>query len=654
MWGEKNDVQAVLPAGAGVTREGTQDAGEVRQSAHMAEGYTHSDKRCHALNGWSRWWWASALVILLAVLGVPSAAYASESWGTVDGPFVTGQTANNEGYVVLNVGSQYDAALCVIGRGSDKIQLSNEQFAKLSNASTGGRFYEFAQAFTALGNDGTANHYVGWWGDTLYQANMVSLNGGYGHVWATETNQSKIASALEDYMVIYNGGSLGGGGSTPSNTYPAGYYYKISTNINNYAPFSANQSFGLKYVYWSVELYDEMKAEANRHGATIVLASKYNTANSSSLPGLNQWYSDWKLNYDSGYTFSHRNGDGYVSSGAAAQNFTIFGDLSRLYYKSGNLSFHWSFSQNYNTVTGPWYYVGAFNPDDFEKVYLDPNGNNWPDAPTPEPTPDPTVPEPSDVDLDVTFPSLSVTIDNDFTPDLQGILDAMDEHCQHLQRAIYNGLAGLFESLKEFEEGLYTHYVTYIHDVLEWLQDWFEMLQSDMDKIDIDISAINRYLYRILQEIGSNDGNATDVTGIESQLDTIIARLDALLVVESADAALDLAHFLLDLLGELLDTVGSVVSGVTEAFGDLTEVFPFSIPWDIAAIAALFAAEPVTPAFDIPFPAIAGGEGTLIHVDLSDFDGIASVGRAGILILFATGLALRTPQLMGVGSDDVA
>ena len=543
----------------------------------------------------------------------------------MDGPFPTMYATDTEGYVVLNANSQYISALAVIGRSADYLQLSSEQLAKLSNASTGGKFYEFASSFVALGNDGGTNHYVSWWGDAVYQAEMVNISGGYGHVWAVQTNQSKIASALEDYMVIYNGGSLGGGSGggvngyvPPSSTFEllikSGWIKTATEADQKHFYVNASNISGLRGTYLSDYSYGVYVM----YGGSVSYSTVYCTLILSDSPIT--------------YTRVFRPDGQQVNTYG---NFRlVFNSQCTKWCVCSGGSFSWTEQNSVGTFTfnqtlDTSRYTGAMNHELWVSGYAisEPSADssvpdsNWPDAPATEPTLQPTVPDPSDIDIDVTFPNISVTVDNDFTADLQGILDALDEHCQHLQRAIYNGFAGFFESLKEFEESLYTQLVTYYHDVTEWLQDWFELLQSDIDKIDIDISAINRYLYRILREMGGG-GGATDVTGIESQLDTIISRLDALLVVEGVDAALDLAHFLLDLLGELLDTISSVVSGVTDAFGDLTEVFPFSIPWDIAAIAALFAAEPVTPAFDIPFPAIAGGEGTLIHVDLSDFDGV--------------------------------
>ena len=193
---------------------------------------------------WS--WWsdgckralACLLALILALLPVlPDKAYADStaSWATVDGPFtaVKGDGVM-DGYVVLNVRSEYLAALALIGRKSDMPQLTNDQLAKLSNESTGGKFYELAQTFVALGEDGHDFHSVAWWGDVLYQANMVSICGGYGTVWATETTSADIQSALEDYEVIYNGGDLGGGsgsgGGSDGGTVDGDYIY-FSGNV---------------------------------------------------------------------------------------------------------------------------------------------------------------------------------------------------------------------------------------------------------------------------------------------------------------------------------------------------------------------------------------------------------------------------------------
>lgn len=77
---------------------------------------------------------------------------------------------------------------------------------------------------------------------------------------------------------------------------------------------------------------------------------------------------------------------------------------------------------------------------------------------------------------------------------------------------------------------------------------------------------------------------------------------------------------------------------------DLTRIFPFCIPFDVVAACQLFDAEPQAPHFEIhetlpyniPFD---------IVLDLSDFDGIASICRKLELVLFVVGLAVVTRSL---------
>ena len=500
MWGGiYEELQAVLPAGTGVARAGAEDSGEVRQSSHVAQDHTCCSYRCHAFRGWSSWWWASSLVLLAFFFFVPSVAYASESWGTVDGPYVTGQTTNNEGYVVLNVTNKYDAALCAIGRGSDKIQLTNEQFAKLSNASTGGRFYEFASSFFALGNDGSTNMYVGWWGDSLFQANMVSLNGGYGHVWAVETNSSKLASALEDYLVIYNGGNLGGG-SGGSGGHEGDYYVGETLSLTGMNEMSGDdsKSFALELS----GIVDTLNQNAEEYNY-VVLNGFDNQM--SAVWGFKKNEAKLEFGEVNGRQvakFINTSDHNIIIWNYALTGGSFVDGIFRGYAYYVNHAYVYTHQVNVNSSFNEsackyyWYSGEASTPSIPD--------TNWPES-DPTPTPQPDVPEPSDVDIDVTFPTISVTVDNDFTPDLQGILDAMDEHCQHLQRAIYNGFAGYFESMKEFEEGMYTHYVTYFHDVTEWLDDWLkrwdDMFNDYFDTDKVYSRSSNNYLYQIMQTV---------------------------------------------------------------------------------------------------------------------------------------------------------
>ncbi|MEG2024264.1 MAG: hypothetical protein RRZ85_01820 [Gordonibacter sp.] len=78
---------------------------------------------------------------------------------------------------------------------------------------------------------------------------------------------------------------------------------------------------------------------------------------------------------------------------------------------------------------------------------------------------------------------------------------------------------------------------------------------------------------------------------------------------------------------------------------DLEKVFPFSIPWDLYYLLAIFAAEPVAPNFNWRFDFAMVGEHDFA-VDLAPFDPVAQVCRACETVLFCIGLALITRNLI--------
>ena len=82
----------------------------------------------------------------------------------------------------------------------------------------------------------------------------------------------------------------------------------------------------------------------------------------------------------------------------------------------------------------------------------------------------------------------------------------------------------------------------------------------------------------------------------------------------------------------------------------LKDVFPFSIPWDIAGLFNIFSTDNrAAPVITFPIKSNLFGIDEEVTIDLTPFDGIASLLRLLELIGFGIGLAFVTRYLIGAG-----
>lgn len=141
--------------------------------------------------------------------------------GVLWGPTTLG--GGNSG-IVVSATNNFDAALWAIGRWNTKIQLDNPKFAMLSNADTGGHFYELASCFHSYAEVGTPN----WPNAAAVEGYAISF--GSANVWLATVPDGLIADARNDYNTVLNGGSLGGGSGGGSDddvlTFEGGTYYR--------------------------------------------------------------------------------------------------------------------------------------------------------------------------------------------------------------------------------------------------------------------------------------------------------------------------------------------------------------------------------------------------------------------------------------------
>ncbi len=322
--------------------------------------------------------------------------------------------------------------------------------------------------------------------------------------------------------------------------------------------------------------------------------------------------------------------------------------------------------------------------------------NNWPtDDPTPTPDP-PEVPGPSDnpvvspeppdlpnpVDYPVSDPYTPdpdpptnpiITYDPDPTGDaldyrpwLNAILKLLrtinttiddgfydvdvwlTEHCDHIREMMHDealtlGLkmqAAINNGFVSFERWLQSTYGPY----------FFEELDARLRAILADYEDYLYGLFVWLSEqfdfsVSGGSGSYDDSTLLYwlQQIWAILAEKPS--VGTEPDSFFDwLANLLAGILGGLVAWLLGALGGMADAVSGLATKFPFSLPWDIATMLALFVHEPVTPVFDLPFA--LPGEYANVRVDMSYFDEVMAAVRGVELVLFGLALAKRTPEML--------
>ncbi len=188
-----------------------------------------------------------------------------------------------------------------------------------------------------------------------------------------------------------------------------------------------------------------------------------------------------------------------------------------------------------------------------------------------------------------------------------------------------------------------------------WLEKIYNRLGDVLEKIGT-VTGVDTLL-SLVQQIADDiktlkDGGtiAPDMSDTNGLLKDIKGLLGTLIAVQAVG---DVADLLADTVGDKIsDYMDNLKSSVTEVADALQDVFPFSIPWDLMAILALFSAEPQAPVFDIPVNIPQLGVEHSIHVDLSDFESVSVICRAFLSLSFAVGLMYLTIRITGGEDDD--
>lgn len=547
-------------------------------------------------------------------------------------------------WYIVDAPDVYSAAAYALGQ--NPYDLTVEQRALLSNSSTGGDFYEFAQQF---GDYGGSFDLPDWMGPSEQKV-FIQYSNAYSEkdLYVGMSSSVLWASALAHYKTVLNGNVAGGG---------SGVYYDLSFDVY-YAPNSSDyRKYNINntsYYYnddvnltpklgspvtvrLTASFYDRITSHANyiiglysNSSSPALYILFADDTDLKSFPNV-AWSSDNpNVVLDVGYKFFHFTKSStsnyincfeYILPLSVANGYS--NDAPVFYSDVEDASFTrltasgWSNNPVISLFDGS---VAPSLPNNWPESEPDsaPQSPDVPNPITPEPISQPDSPTPQPDTTYNTFVNLG---GDTYTADLQGILDAMDEHCIHLQDAIWwnfkefwqklsGKLTNDFATLRTYLSEQFGWIVDSVGDEFESLQDYLKELAEWLaDELDYSISGsayddntLLSWLRRIYYKLGNGgvstkpvDPNA-DPEGVGDWISQLLANLFT---------ALD------DLAGGLLTTLAGLVSG-------LVSKFPFSIPWDIAAILGLLVANPVAPAFDVPIYVL--GDGGLVQVGVYEID----------------------------------
>lgn len=651
------------------------EQGHPARRLHEASGATER-KRSRA----GRLALAALCVLLVGLLAFPRAARAdgnvtgSVIWGPGDLP--TGKRG-----VVVAASDKYVAAALALGYSASDISgWSDEVKAKLSNASTGGSFYEYVQTFHDWEDTHDDSGILGPFVEVLGSAFFSIVQSLYGdEIWLSSYDSGLGLNAAFDLALIVQGGDVGGGSSGNDGTgvfplswtdtgvtlsfrrqmtisgvtyYPNNYTYggttvtrslpdSLTVTFSNQSVLTLLQDTTLKvYIFGTDAANSGGNASKNMKCLITddmpVVTNYEQTYNGSTWHGQHYvWtkHDGKRYYYQSNVSVTESNGNFYTST--SVPEYTNFTTLSIDCPPTGN-------------GANIFYYVGGAS-----EPVVPPT--NWPEVNAPSP---PELPEPSNPTVDpadpwsVTIaPSLTFSVNLETDPvDTTSIVDWLKKifyqlklmstdlrqwfenlHTDHssIIRAINDSCSQLYVKWNEYEDNMMDEFDEtrqYLYQLFHWLADQFDFQQDPFNDNNIVY-----WLKRIWSKLGNGDVNVrptdptVDPTGVFDWLNRLIEKL--------FDGLVDVANQLIDGAGDLLEAV--------------IHQFPFSVPWDIAAYLTAFVAAPITPVFDIPIPAVQGWwDAFTIHVDMTPFDSTAATVRAMSKILFAGVLLMKSKELL--------
>lgn len=134
-------------------------------------------------------------------------------------------------------------------------------------------------------------------------------------------------------------------------------------------------------------------------------------------------------------------------------------------------------------------------------------------------------------------------------------------------------------------------------------------------------------------------------TGLDKLIDFADSVKDSVVSVvpEVSDIVSDIIDGTEETIGKMVDNVGTNMRPV----GDKMKTkFPFSIPWDIAAVVGSMSAAPETPVFEVPIVFERYDIDYTLTIDMADFEVISKISRLFLSITFVLFLTKLTIQVV--------
>lgn len=260
----------------------------------------------------------------------------------------------------------------------------------------------------------------------------------------------------------------------------------------------------------------------------------------------------------------------------------------------------------YPTYAYGWDYpsMGPVLPDEPDEPQLP---VTLPDEPTP-----PSLPEPD-------LPDEPVVPDN---PDLSDLLAALDEHCQHIQLAIYNGLSDYYDSITDYYE-----------DVVKWLADTYKYYDNELDK---RFQVLFNFLRSTNQYLKNIDDNVAEIL---DKLDDLSEQIGLGDIPDSYD-------------NNNVATDGS--TALSNAYNSIRNKFPFSVIDNLLTLVTSLKHDAVAPVINIPVGNPFGDEPYMVEMDFSDWSDLAAIVRTGEIIAAYLGMSKSAIKMWTGGEGEAA